>query len=236
MKSSKRIQSLYYQSNSNDYDAMHLNEKDEHYLALHYMSAIIKFHNYRKILDVGAGTGRVANFLKHNHPGLEVISIEPISHLREVAYSKGLTTGELFHGDVYSLDFPEDTFDLVCAFGVFHHLDKPNAALLEMKRVSRSSIFISDSNNFGHGNIVMKTMKQLLNDMKLWELVSFIKTFGKMYMVSESDGLFYSFSVFSLIKEFDQNFDIYILGNSTSKRNPYRSASHAVIHAKKNSF
>ena len=42
-----------------------------------------------------------------------------------------------FHlGDVYSLTFPDDSFDAVRADRVFQHLLDPSAALAEMRRVT----------------------------------------------------------------------------------------------------
>ena len=40
-------------------------------------------------------------------------------------------------GDVYQLDFPDDSFDVVHAHQLLQHLTDPVAALREMRRVCR---------------------------------------------------------------------------------------------------
>jgi ubiquinone/menaquinone biosynthesis C-methylase UbiE len=229
------IQRKYYESTASDYDFVHLSSGDEHFLALNYLDALIKFKNFKSILDLGAGTGRAALFLKERNPDLKILSIEPVKELREIGLTKGLNHAELIDGDIYDLKFGNSSFDLVCAFGVFHHLENPVAALTEMQRVSSNSIFISDSNNFGHGKTFSKTIKQVLNFLKIWNFAVLVKTRGKKFAISEGDGLAYSFSLFSLIRYLESTHLIYFLGTVPSKRNLYRSASHLAIFAEKKS-
>ena len=61
------------------------------------------------------------------------------------------------------------------------------------------TIFISDSNNFGQGSFLSRTLKQGFNTLGLclWPFVNFIKTKWKGYTISEGDGLAYSYSVFT---------------------------------------
>ena len=232
-KVASEIQKNYYAKTADGYDSQHLFHGDEHYLALNYLDGLIKFNNVKTLLDIGEGTGRVALFLKKRNPILKIISIEPVKELRDIGYSKGLEQSELLDGDVYSLPFENSSFDLVCAFGVFHHLENPLAALGEMQRVSRSSIFISDSNNFGQGSSTSRFIKQTLNSIKLWDLAVFVKTKGKKYSISAGDGLAYSFSLFSLIKSLKTSYSIYFLSTVPSKRNLYKSASHIAVFAQK---
>lgn len=230
-KVASEIQKSYYAKTADAYDSQHLSHGDEHYLALHYLDGLIKFNNVKTLLDVGGGTGRVALFLKKRNPELKIISIEPVKELRDIGYSKGLQPSELLDGDVNSMPFENSSFDLVCAFGVFHHLENPLAALGEMQRVSRNSMFISDSNNFGQGSSASRLIKQILNTFKLWNLAVLIKTKGKRYSISEGDGLAYSFSIFSLIKSLKTTYSLYFLSTVPSGRNLYRSASHiASLH------
>jgi len=227
------FQKNYYANTANEYDSMHLSHGDEHYLALNYLDGLVKFNNVKTLLDIGAGTGRVALFLKKRNPELKIISIEPVQELRDIGYSKGLDLTELLDGNIYSLSFANSSFDLVCAFGVFHHLENPLAALGEMQRVSRSSIFISDTNNFGQGSSGSRFIKQTLNSFKLWNLAVLVKTKGKKYSISEGDGLAYSFSLFSLIKSLKSSYSLYFLSTVPSNRNLYKSASHIAVFAQK---
>lgn len=227
----KEIQENYYQNSPQSYDSMHLQEGDEHFLSLHILSGLMEFYKVQSVLDVGAGTGRVALFLHQRFPNLRIISIEPVKALREIGYEKGLSRNELIEGDAVNLDFKDDEFDLVCAFGVFHHLPDPKMALSEMKRVSSQYIFISDSNNFGTGKTFSRTVKQVLNRLHLWKMIVFLKTRGRMYKISDGDGLFYSFSIFNLIPLL-KNYSVFPFSTSPSRGNIYRDATHVALFAR----
>jgi len=227
------LQKSYYANTASEYDHQHLLDKDEHFLALNYLQGLINFHGFTSILDVGAGTGRAALFLSEMNSDLKIVSVEPVKELRQVGYAKGLNPLELLDGDVYNLNFESSSFDLVCAFGVFHHLQDPVAALEEMKRVSKHAIFISDTNNFGQGNRLSRFLKQGLNALNLWKFTVFVKNRGKMYSISEGDGLAYSFSLFSILKYLKSNYSVFILSTVPSGRNIYRTASHVAVFAKK---
>lgn len=228
------LQKRYYATTANDYDNQHLLDKDEHFLALNYLEGLINFHGFTSILDVGAGTGRAALFLNERNSELRIVSVEPVKELREIGHAKGLKPLELLDGDVYNLNFENSSFDLVCAFGVFHHLQDPVAALEEMKRVSTHAIFISDTNNFGQGNRLSRFLKQALNTLNIWKFMVFVKNRGKMYSISEGDGLAYSFSLFNIFKHLKSNYSVFTLSTVPGGRNIYRTASHVAIFAKKN--
>jgi ubiquinone/menaquinone biosynthesis C-methylase UbiE len=81
------LQKEYYSSTAQQYDAMHLEaQDDEHRLALGYLEAIVSHFRINSILDVGAGTGRVAQFLRQRRPELRVVSIEPVEALRRIRH------------------------------------------------------------------------------------------------------------------------------------------------------
>lgn len=224
------IQRKYYSEEAKNYDAMHINTKDEHYFSLRFLETIIDYYDVKKILDIGAGTGRVATYLKSKYPDLKIVSIEPVKELREIGHRKGLTETELLEGDATKLMYQEDEFDIVCEFGVLHHIKKPEIAVQEMLRVGRIGIFISDSNNFGQGSGPSRFIKQALNKIGLWKLADFVKTNGKGYMISEGDGLAYSYSVFNNFKLIGQSCDVHIVNTKPGVGvNPYRTASHVAL-------
>ncbi len=86
------------------------------------------------------------------------------------------TPEELIEGDATNLKFNDQQFDLVCAFGMLHHVRKPQQVISEMLRVSKKAIFISDGNNFGQGSILTRSIKQIINSLGLWRFADFIKT------------------------------------------------------------
>jgi ubiquinone/menaquinone biosynthesis C-methylase UbiE len=206
-----------------------LNERDEHYFSLLWLEGIIEFHNIRTVLDIGAGTGRVARFLKSRNPELKITSLEPVRELREVGHANGLSRDDLIDGDATKLAFQSGAFDLVCEFGILHHVKHPEAAVNEMLRVAKVGIFISDSNNFGQGSYISRTIKQLINAVGLWKLTDLIKTKGKGYSISEGDGLYYSYSVFDNYKDIKRQCKTHILNTVGAGINPYKSASHVAL-------
>lgn len=205
-------------------------QSDEHFFALSFLAASIDHFQFKSILDIGSGTGRAILYLKERKQDLRIIGIEPVRELREVGYGLGIPRDELIEGDATKLEFDDGEFDLVCEFGVLHHVRQSSVTVSEMLRVARKGIFISDSNNFGDGSFLSRTTKQLLNSLSLWKVADFIKTRGKGYNISEGDGLFYSYSVFNdykLIKS--QCRSVHLLNTKESGVNPYRSASHIAL-------
>lgn len=224
------IQRDYYKTTADAYDSAHCAEHGEHYFSLMILEAIINFHQIKSVLDVGSGTGRVALYLKSRLPELVVTSIEPVEALREVGYKKGMSAEELRDGDAKNLAFADNEFDMVCEFGALHHIPGPEQAVAEMLRVARVGIFISDSNNFGHGGWISRSVKQFINMLGLWPLADFIKTRGKGYTISEGDGLAYSYSVFNNYKLIKKHCEtVHILNTRDGGINPYRTASHITL-------
>jgi hypothetical protein len=65
-----------------------------------------------------------------------------------------------------------------------------------MLRVANKAVFLSDSNRFGQGRYTTRILKLGLYKCNLWHIARFIQTKGKMYTISEGDGLGYSYRVF----------------------------------------
>lgn len=98
-------------------------------------------HPGTRVLDVGCGPGSITlDFAQLVAPG-EVIGIERSQTAVEVASAAaeeaGVGNAHFAIGDVYQLDFADDSFDVVHAHQVLQHLSDPPAALREMRRVCR---------------------------------------------------------------------------------------------------
>ena len=234
-KDAKQIQTDYYMRTAGSYDTSHLHSGDEeHNFALYFLSSIIKLYSIQSILDIGAGTGRTIDLIMKEHPNVKIIGIEPVKELREQGYNKGIPESILIEGDGNKLNYGNGEFDLVCEFGVLHHVPKPNIVVSEMLRVSKKCIFISDSNNFGQGGLLNRSIKQVLNFFGLWPLFNLIKTRGKGYQISVGDGLFYSYSVFNNYKQIaNQCSNVHLLNTKDGRVNPYTSSSHVALLARK---
>ena len=224
------IQRKYYADTAVKYEEMHVNAKDEHYLALNFLVASLDYYEIKSILDIGCGTGRAIRHIKAIRPDIKVVGVEPVKELREVGHTLGLSAQELVEGDATHLQFSDSEFDLVSEFGVLHHIPRPERAVVEMLRVAKKGIFISDSNNFGQGSPLSRLIKQMANALGLWKAVDLIKTRGKGYAISEGDGLFYSYSVFNNYRLIQSTCKtIHLMNTGDGHINPYRTASHVAL-------
>jgi ubiquinone/menaquinone biosynthesis C-methylase UbiE len=194
-ESAEALQARYYEQSVSAYDSMHNASDDhEHNLALQYIEMISNAFGLRTFLDVGAGTGRGICFLRDR--GKEVRGIEPVAAMIEKAESNGVPKGLLLQGSGYELPFDDGAFDAVFECGVLHHVAEPSRMVEEMIRVAKRAVFLSDSNRFGQGGHAARLVKTALYKCGLWRAARFIQTKGKMYTLSEGDGLAYSYSVF----------------------------------------
>jgi SAM-dependent methyltransferase len=229
------IQRKYYAASAQTYDQMHVCEEHEHAFALRFLIAAAEQFNIRSILDVGSGTGRALLKIREELSHVTAIGIEPSAEMRKIGYDKGLAKTELIDGDAMNLDFPDKSVDVVCEFGILHHVPNPGLAITEMLRVARTAIFISDNNNFGQGGKLARVIKQALNAAGLWQAAYRVRTGGKGYCVSEGDGLAYSFSVFSYYKQISRHCkSVHVLNTRGEGPNLYRSATHVALLGIKN--
>lgn len=227
-----RIQQDYYSRTAPSYDAGHLHNRDEpeHDVALATLLGLAEHYQFTSFLDVGAGTGRALIRILETFPDSYMRGVEPVEALRKVAYAKGVPAEVLSSGDANNLDFPDGAFDVVTAFGVLHHVRHPRQCLREMLRVSRKAIFISDLNNFGCGGVLQRFAAQALNTVGLWKALQFCKTGGRMFKISEGDGLFFSYSVFNDLAFIKTHCSEVILLNTRGQGgNPYRDCSHIAL-------
>jgi ubiquinone/menaquinone biosynthesis C-methylase UbiE len=221
----------YYTETANQYDQWHANSHhEEHFLALSFLAASLDYLKVRSVLDIGSGTGRVISYIKQHSPQVRVMGVEPVKELREVGYAQGISRDELVDGDATKLPYDAAEFDLVCGFGVLHHIRKPELAVSEMLRISGKAIFISDANNFGQGSFLSRFVKQTIHFLKLWSLAKTMQTRGKNYTVSESDGVAYSYSVFNNFKQIKARCkSVHLLNTKDAHFNLYRTASHVAL-------
>ena len=94
---------------------------------------------HMRILDVGCGPGTITAGLAERVPDGHVTGIdtapEVLARAREATAALGNVRIEV--GDVYALDYPDDTFCVLHAHQVLQHLGDPVRALREMRRVCK---------------------------------------------------------------------------------------------------
>jgi ubiquinone/menaquinone biosynthesis C-methylase UbiE len=200
------IQRAYYAKTATEYD-IHLEKDWEHSLALHILGSYIEYFKIRSVLDIGAGTGRAMLWLKQRYPELVIKGIEPVDALREQAFLKGVLKEDLTAGDGTRLEYPDNSFDLVCEFAVLHHVREPNRLISEMSRVASKMIGISDCNFMGQGSSLLRAVKTSLYLSGLWKAADWVKTKGTGYTISEEDGLAYSYSIYQNLDLIKKNWN-----------------------------
>jgi SAM-dependent methyltransferase len=85
-----------------------------------------------KILNVGAATGYSSQLLQQFGT---VTSIEFDEECYE--FTRDVVKISIQRGSILELDFPDNTFDLVCAFDVIEHVEDDRLAVSEMRRVAK---------------------------------------------------------------------------------------------------
>ena len=92
-----------------------------------------------RVLDLGAGTGLVALELAPRVRRVAALDLSPamLDRLAELAVERSITNLDLVEGDMRSLPFDDESFDLVVSNYAFQHLEDPETelALSEARRV-----------------------------------------------------------------------------------------------------
>ncbi len=124
-----------------------------------------------RILEVGCGAGLTSVELAKR--GFTVDAIDTVEemldlargHAREAHLSDKI---RVQHGDVYNLQFPDGTFDLVIAMGVIPWLHLPQPAIREMARVTRTGggVLLTADNKWRMNHVLDPRFTPLLNPFK----------------------------------------------------------------------
>jgi SAM-dependent methyltransferase len=207
--------------------------KAEHDLALSLLMGFLSWAPVNSLLDVGAGTGRTLARIHERYPHIALKGIEPSPDLRNHSVTRwGLQAGQVSDGDATNMPFADKSFDLVCSFGILHHIKDHARAVAEMARVAKTAVFISDVNCYGQGSKPLRTVKQILRTLGLWSTANLIRSRGKGYFVSEGDGLYYSYSLIDDLPILYERFPHVILSNPTDRStNHYRDSPFLVAIA-----
>src|ERR1700741_3753121 len=147
------IQRHYYTETAAEYDAAHAGEGDDDPVNLKMLFGFLRMIEARSLLDIGAGTGRAVRHLMDNMPNVSVRGVEPVAaRIEEGVQKKNIPRGVVIQGVGEALPFENASIDVVCAFGMLHHVRKPENVVREMLRVARKAVIIVDGNRFGLGS------------------------------------------------------------------------------------
>jgi ubiquinone/menaquinone biosynthesis C-methylase UbiE len=229
-------QRRYYERTAGEYDSAHGHEREpEHRIALTRIVEALNRIGAKRVLDVGSGTGRGIGYLLADG-GFDVHGIEPVPALIERAVENGIPRERLTQGSGERLPFDDGSFDAVLAIGVLHHVPDADAVIAEMQRVARRAIFISDANRFGRSGAALGLFKLLLAKTRVWPLAFRVRTLGKGYVVTEGDGVAYSYSVYDSVGRFrDWADELEIIATTPTRVGswfgPLLTASHVLLTA-----
>ena len=99
----------------------------------------------KSIIDLGAADGRMLDMVHRKYPQTRCVGVEYNQDLVNFGKTK-FSDLELIQGDILSLDFPDDSFDVAIATAVIEHVTDPGKAMREAKRVlRRGAIFVLTS-------------------------------------------------------------------------------------------
>ncbi len=103
---------------------------------------LVEAERPRRILEVGCGEAFVLEYLRGRVPGVQFHGVE----LDAAALARGRARcpeASFLRADVYDLPFASGSYDLVLCLEVLEHLDAPDRALREIRRVSRRGCLLS---------------------------------------------------------------------------------------------
>lgn len=223
----------YYANTAENYDKLHLLET-EHEYGLAQLLGIMSYYQLDSLLDVGAGTGRVLRHISEKLPNTKIMGLEPVEELRKQAIAKGVPADKIIDGDALSLPFEDNSWDVVSAFGILHHIKDPQIAISEMCRVAKHGIFFSDLNNFGCITGFQQFFSLTLWKLGLWKPFQWLKNGRKLEKYSEGDGIHYSYTIFDNLAEIRKTFPKTFLSNTKgSGNNLFLKCSHISVFAVK---
>ena len=135
------------------------------------ISGIIKKNNYKRILEIGCGTGIFSRYLLEENPSILISAIDISSEAIKVGKEKSKKLkGKInyYVGDALNLPFATDSFDMIFGNSIIHHLPL-GGALTEIKRVLRpeGSIWFCEPNTLNPQIFIQKNIpfiKKLVQD------------------------------------------------------------------------
>jgi ubiquinone/menaquinone biosynthesis C-methylase UbiE len=128
------------------------------------------------LLDVGCGPGSITVDLAELVAPGEVTGMDRsedvLEQAAELAALRGIENATFTSGNIYALEYDDDTFDVVHAHQVLQHLTDPVAALYEMRRVAKPGGIIAVRDADFHGMSWYPAMPELDAWMETYQQIA----------------------------------------------------------------
>ena len=140
------------------------------------------------VLDAGCGEGFTLSRLEEKNIGKDLEGIDFLATAIKLG-GKLHPKLKLKQGNIYKLPYKDNQFDLVLCTEVLEHLDDPEKALKEIKRVTKKYAILSVPNEplFMFGNFIRgKNIRRWGNDIEHinhWNTNSFVKFVSKEFTI-----------------------------------------------------
>lgn len=95
--------------------------------------------NGEKVLDLACGTGNLLKELKARFPSTQLTGVDQSSGMLQIARDKLDESISLYQNSATSLDFANESFDLVITNSAFHFFPEQEKALQEIQRVLKTN-------------------------------------------------------------------------------------------------
>jgi len=141
-----------------------------------------------KVLDIGCGTGYGTATLAKEGNVVNAVGVDSDQEAVKFAQTRFGKRVRFTLGNAENLKFPDESFEIVCAFETIEHLDHPKKILFEVKRVLKrgGKLILSTPNKVIHspgGKILSPYHKREYNQVEfsniLKEFFSKVEFFGQ---------------------------------------------------------
>jgi len=127
------------------------------------------------LLDVGCGPGTITVDLAARLAPGQVVGIDAspdiVGQASALAADEGVPNVTFQVGDVYGLEFADETFDIVHAHQVLQHLSNPVAAMVEIRRVlTPNGVFAAREVDYG-GVVIAPRIEGLVDWLRVYREV-----------------------------------------------------------------
>lgn len=133
-----------------------------------YYDLFTKPFLYKKnlsFLEVGAGGGEVTQYILKKKPSFlrSLVVTELIKTGVLLLRKRGITARQM---NTEHLTYNDNSFDVVCAFDVMHHVQNPEKMAYEMTRVAKKYVFLIEANGL---SVIRKLLERTRWYKKLGE-------------------------------------------------------------------